>query len=181
MFITVEQVVQNQKAAMELAQGLVGKGYAGIEKMVELNLAASKASMTESFGQLNASLSAKDPQAWLAMQSAAFAPAAEKVVSYGRHAYGIAMETGTAFAAAIEAKTLESQAVMGQVFENLVKNAPAGSEAAVGMMKSAIEQSQKAIDSAKAAAKQAVAITESNVAKATEQALKASAAISKKA
>lgn len=181
MFITAEQVAANQKAVVELAQGLATKSYAGFEKLVELNLAAAKATMAESFGQLQANMAAKDPQQWLALQTAALAPAAEKVVSYGRHAYSIAVETNAEFTAAIEAKAAEGQAAFGQVIENLVKNAPAGSETAIAAMKNAIATSQNAIESAQAAAKQAVAMAESNVAQVTEQALKATAAVSKKA
>jgi phasin family protein len=181
MFVTAEQIVTNQKAAVELAQGLASKSYAGFEKLVELNLAASKATLEESFGQLQANLAAKDPQQWLALQTAALAPAAEKAVSYGRHAYGIAVETNAAFAQAVEAKAAEGQIALSQVFENMVKNAPAGSEAAVAALKNAVATSQNAIESAQAAAKKAVSLAESNMAKVTEQALKATAAVSKKA
>lgn len=181
MFVTIEQITANQKAAVELAQGLAIKSYAGFEKMVELNLAATKATLTESFGQLQAVLNAKDPQQWMALQTTSLAPAAEKAVSYGQHVYNISLEAGADFSKAIEQKAAEGQQAVGQVIENIMKNAPAGSESAMAALKNAMANGQNALDSAQAAAKQAIAMTESNVAKVTEQALKATAAVTSKA
>jgi phasin family protein len=181
MFVTIEQITANQKASIELAQGLAIKSYAGFEKMVELNLAATKATLTESFGQLQAALTAKDPQQWMALQTTSLAPAAEKAVSYGHHVYNIAVEAGTDFSKAIEEKTAEGKQAVVQVMDNIMKNAPAGSESAMAALKNAMATGQNAIDSAQAAAKQALAMAETNVAKVTEQALKAAATVSQKA
>ena len=181
MFVTIEQITANQKASIELAQGLAIKSYAGFEKMVELNLAATKATLTESFGQLQAALTAKDPQQWMALQTTSLAPAAEKAVSYGHHVYNIAVEAGTDFSKAIEEKTAKGKQAVVQVMDNIMKNAPAGSESAMAALKNAMATGQNAIDSAQAAAKQALAMAETNVAKVTEQALKAAATVSQKA
>ena len=117
----------------------------------------------------------------MALQTGLVSPLAEKTVAYSRHVYGIAVEAGAEFTKALEGKTAEAQKAFNQVVENVSKNAPAGTESAVAVLKSALASSQTAIDSAQSSAKQAMAMAESNIAAVTEQALTAAAAVAKKA
>jgi phasin family protein len=181
MMITVDQITASTKTNLDTALGLSTKTFAGFEKIVELNLAAAKALMTESFTSVQTLLAAKDLQQVLALQTGAFAPMAEKAAAYGRHVYGIAVETSAEFTKAFEGKTAEGQKAFGQVMENITKNAPAGSESAMAVLKSALASSQSAIESAQSAAKQALAMAEKNVTTVTEQALSAAATVGKKA
>lgn len=181
MFITADQITATNKTNLDAAQGLAAKSFAGLEKLVELNMAAAKALMTESFSHAQSMLTAKDMQAAVALQTAMVTPIAEKTVSYGRHAYGIAVETGAEFTKAIEGKTAEAQKAINQVVENVVKNAPVGTEPVVAVLKSAMASSQTAIDSAQSSAKQALALAETNISAVTEQALSAAASVGKKA
>ncbi|MCW2313785.1 phasin family protein [Rhodoferax antarcticus] len=181
MMTTVEQFTTSAKANLDTAMGLSHKSFAGFEKMVELNMAAAKAIMTESFEFTQSMLAAKDVQQVVALQSGLVTPMAEKSAAYGRHVYGIAIETSAEFTKAMEGKAAESQKAFTQVMDTMVKNAPAGSESAVAVLKSALASSQSAIESAQTAAKKALAMAESNVTAVTEQALSAAAAVSKKA
>jgi len=181
MFITADQISASAKSNLETVQGLSTKSYAGFEKLAELNMAATKAVITESFGHVQALLAAKDLQQVFGLQTSAVAPLAEKSVAYGRHVYGIAVETGAEFTKAFEVKAAEAQKTFNQVIENVSKNAPAGSESAVAVVKSALASSQSAIESAQSAAKKALAMAESNMAAVTEQALSAAATVGKKA
>ena len=181
MFITADQIAATNKANFDAVKGLSTKSFAGVEKLVELNLAAAKATLADSFNHAQSLLAAKDLQAAFALQTAFVAPLAEKSVSYGRHVYGIAVEAGAEFTKAVEDKSAEAQKAFNQVVENVAKNAPAGSESAVAVVKSALASSQSAIESAQGAAKQALAMAESNISAVTEQALSAAAAVGKKA
>jgi phasin family protein len=181
MFVNADQVTATAKSNLETLQGLSTKSYAGFEKLIELNIAATKAVISETFGHAQAVLSAKDVQQAISLQTSAVAPMAEKTVAYGRHVYGIAIETGAEFTKTFEVKAAEAQKSFNQVIENVAKNAPAGSESAVAVVKSALASSQSAIESAQSAAKQALAMAESNIAAVTEQALSAAASVGKKA
>jgi phasin family protein len=181
MFITADQITATNQAAFDTTKALATKSFAGLEKLVELNMAAAKALMTESFSHAQAALAAKDLQQALALQTGLVAPVAEKSVAYSRHVYGIAVETGAEFTKAFEGKAAEAQKAFNQVVENVAKNAPAGTESAVAVFKSALASSQTAIDSAQSSAKKALAVAESNIAAVTEQALSAAAAVAKKA
>src|SRR5665647_2451199 len=88
--LTTEQVLASQKANVETLLGLTSKAFEGVEKMVELNLAASKAALTETSEKAKALLSVKDAQELLALQSGLFQPLAEKTAAYSRHLYDIA-------------------------------------------------------------------------------------------
>jgi phasin family protein len=180
MFITADQITASTQANLEAAKDLSAKSFSGAEKLVELNLAAAKATMADSFKHAQSLLSAKDLQSAFALQTALVAPLAENAVAYGRHVYGIAVEAGAEFTKAIEGKSAEAQKAFNQVVENVAKNAPAGSESAVAVVKSALASSQSAIESAQSAAKKSLAMAESNFSAVTEQALSAAASVSKK-
>lgn len=181
MYITAEQLTATNKANLDTTIALANKTFSGFEKLVELNLAAAKALVTESIEHAKSVLSAKDLQEAIALQTRLVAPMAEKSVAYGRHVYGIAVETGAEYTKTAETKAAEVQKAVHQVFENVAKNAPAGSESAVAVLKSALASSQSAIESAQSSAKKALAMAESNMAVVTEQALNAAATVSKKA
>ena len=163
MNFNADQFIATQNTNVETLAGLSQKAFAGFEKLVELNMAASKALITESFANLQALSSAKDPQALFALQSSLGQPMVEKATSYGRHLFEIVRGTGAEFSTAFESKTAESQKVVKSFLENSLKNAPAGSEAAVAVIKNAMEASTKAVESAQNAAKQAVQMVESNI------------------
>lgn len=181
MMTNVDQITTSTKANMDTAMSLSNKSFVGFEKMVELNMAATKAIMTESFEFAQTMLAAKDVQQVMALQSGLVAPMAEKAAAYGRHVYGIAIETSAEFTKAMEGKAAESQKAFTQAMDAMVKNAPAGTESAVAVLKSALASSQSAIDSAQTTAKKALTMAESNVTAATEQALTAANAMSKTA
>ncbi len=181
MMMTVDQFTAANKANLETLAGLSTKSFAGFEKFAELNLAAAKALMSESFEYAQSLLAAKDAQQIIALQTGLVAPMAEKAAAYGRHVYGIAIESSAEFTKVLEGKAAEGQKAFGQAMENLTKNAPAGTESAVAVLKSALASSQTAIESAQSAARQALAMAESNVTTVTEKALSVAASVSKKA
>ena len=102
--MTAEQIVASNKANVETLFGLTAKAFAGVEKLVELNLTAAKAALDESAQNTQTALSVKDAQELLALQASLFQPLAEKVVEYNRHLYEIATGTGGHFQQAAEGK-----------------------------------------------------------------------------
>lgn len=181
MFTTADQISATNKANLDTLTGLSTKAFSGFEKLVELNLAAAKAVLTESFNHAQSLLAAKDLQQLLALQTGQVGPVAEKAAAYSRHVYGIAVETSAEFTKAFEDQAAEGQKAFTQAIDSLAKSAPAGTESAVAVLKSALASSQSAIESAQSTAKKALALAESNVTAVTEKALSAAAAVSKKA
>ena len=158
-----DQLIATQKTNVEAVTGLSEKAFASFEKLVELNMAASKALLSESIGNLQALTSAKDVQALLALQSDMAKPMAEKAASYSRHLYDIVSGASADFSKVFEATSAESQKTVTALLETSLKNAPAGSEAAVAVIKSAMTAGNTAVESAQKATKQAVELVESNI------------------
>ena len=70
----------------------------------------------------------------------------------------------------VEAKVAEQQATVKTLVENSLKNAPAGSDAAVAVIKTAYDASQSAAETLKKVAKQAAEQAEANIKAASAQA-----------
>jgi phasin family protein len=170
MNTTAEQFITTNKANLQALEGLTAQAYAGFEKLVELNLAASKAALGESFSHVQSILGAKDAQELIALQSALLKPLAEKSAAYTQHVQTIVADSGAEFSKAVEAKAAETQKAFAGVVENLAKNAPAGTESAVAAFKTALTAGQNAVESAQASAKKVVEVAQANVKAATKQA-----------
>ena len=178
--LTAEQVLATNKANVETLFGLTSKAFEGVEKLVELNLATSKALLADTASQTQTVLSVKDAQELLALQSSLLQPLSEKAASYGREVYDLATATGAEFGKAFEAQFAEAQKKFLEVVENTAQNAPAGSETAVALMKSAVATANNVLETAQKSAKQAAALAESNFKAATVSAVDAGKVASKK-
>jgi len=89
-------------------------------------------------------------------------PVAEKTAAYSRHLYDIATSTGTEFTKVAEAKAAEAQASVGALVDSVSKNAPAGSDSAVSIIKGAVTAANSALESMQKAVKQATEMAEAN-------------------
>jgi phasin family protein len=178
--LTAEQIVAAQKANIETLFGLTQKAFEGVEKLVELNVQATKAAMAEAANNTQAILSVKDAQELLTLQASLMQPLAEKTVAYSRHLYDIASGTSAEFSKAAEATATDAQKKFMAVVDNASKNAPAGSETAVAVMKSAVSAANNAIESVQKAVKQATEMAEANFNTVTASAVNATKTAAKK-
>ena len=160
--LTAEQILAAQKANVETLLSLTAKAFEGVEKIVELNMSASKAALAESGESAKAILSVKDAQEFLALQSSLLQPLAEKTAAYSRHLYEIATGTSSEFTKAFEAQAAEAQQKFVGMVDAAAKNAPAGSETAVTMLKSAVSAANNALETVQKAVKQATDVAEAN-------------------
>ncbi len=177
---TPEQFMSNQKANAAAFFGLTEKAFAGVEKLIDLNVAASKAAINETMGHAQSLMSIKDPQEFISIQTSIFQPMAEKMTSYGRHVYDITTATSSEFTKTAEDKMAEAQQTISSLIETTSKNAPAGTESAVAMLKSAYAAGTNAMESIQKAVKHAAEVAESNIQTATHSAVNATKAATKK-
>jgi pectin methylesterase-like acyl-CoA thioesterase len=101
-------------------------------------------------------------------------------VAYSRHLYDIASGTTAEFGKAAEAQATDAQKKFMSVVDNASKNAPAGSETAVAVMKSAVSAANNAMESVQKAVKQATEMAEANFNTVTSSAVTASKTAAKK-
>ena len=178
--LTAEQIMASHKANIETLFGLTQKAFEGVEKLIELNVQASKAALAETANNAQAALSVKDAQELLALQSSMVQPLAEKTAAYSRHLYEIAQSAGADISKTLEGQTAEAQKNFAGLVESATQNAPAGSEAAVAMMKNTVAAANTAYESVQKAVKQAGDMAESNFNTAATSAVNASKNINKK-
>ncbi len=171
--LTVEQLLAAQKSQIETLFDLTGKAFEGVEKLVELNLQVAKASLGEVAEGAKASFSVKDAQELLALQASLVQPAAEKAAAYSRHLYDIAAATNAEVTKVAEAQIADAQAKFVTAFDGAVKNAPAGTEGAAALVKSAIAAASNAYETVQKAAKQAADVADANFQAMTTSAVKA--------
>ena len=159
----------NFEAQLALITSLTGKAFESVEKIIELNLAAVKSSMEESSVNAKQLLSAKDPQEFMALTASQAKPSAEKVLAYSRHVAGIASNAQAEFTRAAEEQIAETSRKVSALVDDVSKNAPAGSENVISMMKSVISNANAGFEQLSKTTKQAVQTMEANVSSATTQ------------
>ncbi|HUL93016.1 MAG TPA: phasin family protein [Burkholderiales bacterium] len=162
MYFTPEQIASANKAGVEAVLGLAGSQFAALERLSALNLNAAKAAFEEGLGRTKALLSAKDPQEYLNLNTAASQPSLEKAIAYSRSVYEVAAQTQGELVKFVEARAAEFNKNLVGILDNASKNAPAGSDVAVAAVKSALAAASTAYDSFNKVAKQATEMAEAN-------------------
>lgn len=176
MFATPAQFQEMNKTSLDALMALSHTMFDATERLVDLNLAATKATLEETAQSASALLAVRDVQELTALGNTLAQPSLEKFVSYGRSVYGIASGAGAEFSRIVEAQIAEGNRKAADFVDFAVKNAPQGSEPAVSAFKSAVAAANTAYDTFTKATKQAVEMVENNVAAATSATIKATAA-----
>ena len=167
MFAIPEQFSNATKANFEsqfaIFSSLTSKAFEGVEKLIELNITAAKASLEESSITTKQLLSAKDPQEFFSLTAAQAQPTAEKAISYSRQLATIAAGTQAEFSKAAELQIAETNRKVISLVDEVSKNAPAGTENAVALFKSALGSANAGYEQFTKNAKQATDTLEANV------------------
>ncbi|SFI28755.1 phasin family protein [Collimonas sp. OK307] len=159
----------NFEANLALYTDFTTKAFAGVEKLIELNLSAGKASLQESTATTRKLFAAKDPQEFFTLSAALAQPNAEKTIAYGRHFASIASSTQAELAKVAEAQVAEAKRKIIEFVDQASKNVPPGAEGAVAFVKSAIGSANAGYEQLAKSTKQAVETLETNVNNAVDQ------------
>ena len=173
MISTPAKVAEFQKSQLDALFALSHTMFDATEKLVDLNLAATKALLEESAERTQVMLGVKDVQDFLAVGSGLAQPTLEKVVSYNRNVYGIASGAGADFSKIFETQIAQNNKQVAEMIDLASKNTPTGAEPVASMFKSAVAAANTAYDTFNKAAKQAADMAESNFNAATAATVKA--------
>jgi phasin family protein len=183
MFSNPEQFTAATKANFEaqiaLITALTNKAFESVEKLVDLNLNTAKASIEESSSAAKQLLAAKDAQEFFKVSAEQAQPSAEKAIAYGRHVATIASGVQAEFTKAAEEQVAEANRKVLALIEEATKNAPAGSENVVAMVKTAIGTANASYEQLAKTTKQAVEALETNLNSAVSQMTQAAAKTTK--
>lgn len=128
----------NLDSQLALNAILFSKTFENIEKLVDLNLNVAKASLEESRACMTQFAAAKDPHEFFSLASAQAQPTTDKAFAYAHHVVNIASAAQADLTKAAHAKFAEMSNTVTELVDDASKNAPAGSENIVAMLKSTI-------------------------------------------
>lgn len=158
--------LENQLAAIA---ALTTTAFEGVTKVVDLNISAAKASLEDSATAAKQLLAAKDPQEFFSLTATQAQPSADKAIAYGRNLAGIASSVQAEFTKAAEAQIAETSRKVAALVDDISKNAPAGSEQVVALVKSSLEKASEGYEQFSKSTKKAVETVEANLNTAVEQ------------
>lgn len=179
MSATPQNLLAGQKAIIDNFLAVQGTVFDGFEKLVDLNLKATRAALEDVAQKSQEAIELKDAQELLAFTSSLVRP--EQAVSYGKDFYEIVARIQGDLSKLTESQLSQGQQQVAEAVEQFARNAPTGSEGAVALLKSTLATATNAYESAAKAARQAASAAESNIAAATNATLKAAADVNKAA
>jgi phasin family protein len=176
MITNPSQFFELQRVQME-ALNLVGRALmAGAEKLAGLNAAATRSAI-DSATQAAQSLSGvKDHNELVALTGTTAHPSVEKILGYTREVVAIANGVNAEIGKVVEQQVAESNRRVAELLDYASKNAPAGSEQALAMLRGAVAAGNTAYDTVSKVSRQASDWAEANFAVAAKATTTAAAA-----
>lgn len=175
MTVTPEQLVATSKANLEAglktAVSATNTVFGAVERVSALNLATARSAFDDAVAFSKAVAAAKDPKALVALQLGLLNPTAEKAIAYAKALGDIGTQAKDELTKLYEAEVAALTGSLNTALEGFFKNAPAGSEAAVSAVKTAIANASSAYEGATKAAKQVAEAAQASLETATAAAV----------
>jgi phasin family protein len=166
----IESLAEINRAAYHNVIRLATLSLDNIERLAKFNLGAAKSLLADGAGSARAITGAKDIQALLAINAELTEAGVESALEYSRGVYGIESEAQAAFSALAEEAWAAYGREVAAWVEQAGKNAPAGSEAAVNVLKSTVAATAAAFDQLSRATKGVTSFADASVRAATDNA-----------
>ena len=175
-FSAPEQFTEFNKTAMEAILGLAKISFDTTERLVGLNIEASKESFAEMTKSAKALAEIKDVNSLMEVRSKVNEASVEKALEYSRSLYDVFTQSQTKLSAFYEQHTAHVNKEMAAAIEKAVKSAPAGADVAIAALKSSVAATAAAVDSITKASKQVANFADATVKAGTEAATAATKA-----
>jgi phasin family protein len=170
MYVTPDKFAATNKAGVEAMLGFAQAQFSALERLAQLNIESAKEAMADTAEHVKSMLDAKDPQELMKLNAAYAQPAIAKAVTYSKSIYDVATQTQSIVTRLVESHAADMNKAFVTLLDNLSKNAPVGSDAAVSAMKTALAAGNTFYDSLSRVAKQAAEVVEVNFANAASAA-----------
>ncbi|HEX9172386.1 MAG TPA: TIGR01841 family phasin [Telluria sp.] len=173
MFTNPEQFASATKTLFDLQMhtfnALANKTVQGVEQVVALNMATAKNSMEKTIAAGKEMSQAKDPKAAMEAMSANMKPGMGNVTAYGEELKIIIDDMQKEFRQAADTHVAEAKTTLSALIYDVTQNVKPGSENAVEVIKSAIDNVFQGYEKVTQATRQAVQTVEEQIAKAAAQ------------
>lgn len=160
------------EASLSTAFELADLSFSQVERLTQLNLEQAKVNAELTKDKLNSVLEIKDPAQALELVKAILEDSAKHMAGFAATAFELTQEFQAETAAFTEGHFDHAHASVNKALAENLKNAPAGSEAAVSAVKTAVDAGNKALAEARKNAKKAAELAQEGLAKFKEHAPK---------
>lgn len=172
MFTNPEQFANATKALFEFQletfNALTSKAVQGVEQVVALNMATAKSQIEDGLATGKEMSQAADPKAAMSLAAAKLQPGVAGANAYNQQLGLIIAEIREEFTRAADAHVAEAKSNLSALIYDVTKNVRPGSENAVQIVKTAIDNAFNGYEQVTKATKQAVQSVEAQIAKASE-------------
>lgn len=163
MYQTPEQLIALNKASVEAALRFAGVALNGAERLIELQLKTAKNALADGIENARALTSVRDFEQLAALKDNVVQPSFEKATAYAKEVYDVAAATQADLSRVVEQQVSEYNRQVIATLDQVVKNAPAGSEVGIAAMKSTLAAVNSGIDNLTKVAKQFGEATQNNM------------------
>ena len=163
MYQTPEQLIALNKANVEAVLRLAGVALSGAERMMELQLRTAKAALSDSMQSARVLAGVRDFESLAAIKDNVVQPSLDKATAYAKEVYDVASTTQSDLSRVMEEQVGEFNRQFIATLDQMVKNAPAGSEVGIAAMKSTLAAVNSGIDNITKVAKQFGESTQNNM------------------
>ncbi len=174
MFTKVEDLVKAQADMFKAGNVVATSAFEGAKKLAELNMQTARSGLETSAEQLKALMNVRDAKALNETVSSMLAgfgsTDGNKAAAYAKSVYEISSATSAEVGSLIEQQIAAAQNQVLASVDALAKNAPAGSEGLVNMIKQGVTTANGAYEQISQASKQLASLVEANVAGAAKAA-----------
>jgi|SRR5690625_620592 len=167
MSISTEQFLATQKESIDNLVAAQNRLFNGFEQLVNLNMELFKTSLDEVSEKTQQAANLKDAQQATSFATELSQPTVEKAVDYGKNVFEIISALQSDIAKLAEKQVDLNQQQAAEWVDQMAKNAPAGSEGSIALLKSSIVSFGNLADNAFKAMRQAAELHEANVSAAT--------------
>lgn len=150
----IDSLAELNKAGCSNAVRLATLSLDQIERLAKLNLNAAKSALAGGVKSAGTIASVKDVPSLMAVNAELAAAGVDTVLGYSRGVYGIGSEGQSEFSAFADEAWAQYTKQVAAWVEQAGKNAPAGSEAAVNVLKSTFAATTAAFDQVSKATKE---------------------------
>ena len=154
MYVAPEQFVASNKAAAEGLIGLANAQFAMFERLIGLNIKATKSAYEDAIDFARKALSTNSAQGLFSLNAAAAQPALERAQAYAREVYEVMAQSQAQMTNLVQAQTSDLNKGFASFLDQYSQTAPNGSGVAMAAFKSMLAAANTAYGSYNQVAKQ---------------------------
>lgn len=168
-----EQMSAAQKANAEVVMALMRTSFEGMQRLAELNMAATREFFNASVANANTLLSAKDINEVAQLNQSLSAPNLEKAMEYSRKVYDLVAQMQKDMTVVMESQYSQFSKTAASAIDKTKASTPVGGDVFAAAMNSMLDATNKAFGSMTAMAKQMSDLADANLQAATSATAKA--------